>query len=186
MYQHAVPVYIFRKTGTACTRSKFLCSARPMSTWPSVLRYHHHTFMRHRYHGKHTSKQSQTRPITDSFGKTPKKRPIPTFAKGARFEFWYRAFRGYWLCEWSRYGRIIKKEMRSTKISRWLKTRQCDISVPKFGRRTPELPNILKANNIYFWWRNHNIKFQSVKETQQFLRSKCRYAGRFSNGIRSR
>jgi len=74
--------------------------------------------------------------------------------------------------------------MRSPKISRWLKTRQRDISVPKFGRRISKLPNILKANNIYFWWKNHNIKFQSEKETQRFLLSKCRCAGRFSNGIR--
>ena len=29
------------------------------------------------------------------------------------------------------------------------------------------------------------MKFQSGKETQEFLLSKCRYAGRFSNGVRS-
>jgi len=54
----------------------------------------------------------------------------------------------------------------------------------KIRQTYPKAPQPLKANNIYFWWKKRNIKFQSGKETQQFLRSKWRYAGRFSNGIR--
>jgi len=40
------------------------------------------------------------------------------------------------------------------------------------------------ANDIYFWWEKYNIKFPSKTETQEFLRSKCRWARPFSNGIR--
>ena len=54
----------------------------------------------------------------------------------------------------------------------------------KIRQTCPKAPQPLKANNIYFWWKKHNVKFQSGKETQQCLRSKWRYAGRFSNGIR--
>ena len=37
----------------------------------------------------------------------------------------------------------------------------------------PKSPRILKANHIYFGWKNYNIRFQSGKETQEFLRSEC-------------
>jgi len=48
----------------------------------------------------------------------------------------------------------------------------------------PKSPQILKANYIYFWWKSHDIKFHSEKETLEFLRSKCRWAARFFNGVR--
>jgi len=54
----------------------------------------------------------------------------------------------------------------------------------KIRQTYPKAPQILKANNIYFWWKNLIIKFRSGKETQQFLQSKCRFAGRFSDGTR--
>jgi len=43
----------------------------------------------------------------------------------------------------------------------------------------PKPPDILKANDIYFWWKKHDTQFQSEKETQEFLRSKGRWAVRF-------
>ena len=54
----------------------------------------------------------------------------------------------------------------------------------KIRKAGPKSPKILKANHLYCWCRNHNIKSRSEQETKEFLRSKLRYAGRFGNGIR--
>jgi len=53
--------------------------------------------------------------------------------------------------------------MRITKSSRWLKTRHCEISVPKLARRTPNRPQIWKQM-IFIFGENNMISNSKVKK----------------------
>jgi len=58
--------------------------------------------------------------------------------------------------------------MRSTNISRWLKTRHCEIFVPKFGRRTQKLPKVWKQIISIFGERTTILNFKMEKRPSNF------------------
>jgi len=61
--------------------------------------------------------------------------------------------------------------MHSANVSRWLKTWQCDISVSKFGRRTPKLPNLWKHIISIFGERSTILNFKVEKRSSNFYRA---------------